>query len=210
MVRNPKRSRANPIHPGRVRYSMIYVIQNDGRKFLEFDLSIDSLIDRIPEHIPEHDIFNFSYSNLELNPYWEQCEASFSPIEGIQGTVPDLCCWNGSNLVLSPKVFASIAELISPFGELLPVTVGGLTYHIFNCRTFGRIDEINSKRNVIDSIDMGAAKIAFNKEDVKDKLIFKTKVNACLDPFCSDILKNKIELDRLTGVIFGTDLAADF
>jgi hypothetical protein len=188
----------------------IYRINNDGWKYQDPSIDLERVIANVPEAIEDSIAFQFPQHNLALASTWSTVPLSFKQIMPDSQDVPDICTWHGACLILSPKAYDAIGQLISPFGEFLPVDYEGAVYQIFNCRTFGRTDDINSKVEQFDGIPMGAEKLAFNAVDVIDKVIFKTQLNRCASCFCGDLLKEAIEKAGLCGIRFETDLTHIF
>ena len=110
-----------------------YKIVNDGFDFQELDLEIDDLLEHFPENISTDEAYNFSQSNLSLKDFWPSFQTGFSTIDGEKNLMPDISYWIGATLVTSPKAHRFLAELLSQYGELLPFTVKGEGYYIFNC-----------------------------------------------------------------------------
>jgi len=191
--------------------TLIYRIHNDSYNFQEFQLDVDDFIDLIPEDYEELYIYKFSYHNMQLKKWWSGVESAFKTIaDKPEAPIPDICTWLGASIVLSPKAFTALSELLSPYGEFLAVTCASKTYHIFNCLTLGQVDEINSAQIIENGTSMGVEKLAFNAVDVDGKIAFKTQFNHCMDLFCNESLKQKVEEAALTGIIFDENLAANF
>ncbi len=195
----------------------VYIIKNDNYKYQELTLGIHDFIDLIPEKYDDLYIAKFNFNNMSLNKWWSNIHSSFKTIEDEpEAPIPDISVWIGATLALSPKAYSILHDLLSPFGEFLPVTCGNDTFHIFNCLTFGMVDEINSKQNLQyiegepEGIYMGIKKLLFNKVDIQKKEIFKTKFNYCQDSFCNENFKNTVEKNNLKGIVFKDNLASMF
>jgi hypothetical protein len=140
--------------------------------------------------------------------WWPTMYAEFKQIEDKPpAAIPDICEWRGASIVLSPKAYKALRTTLNNFGEFLPVICERETYYIFNCLTFGQIDEINSKQDIQDGVFMGTKNVRFNSVDIADKAVFKTKLDRCLTIFCSSKLKDAVTSNNLTGIEFKEDLA---
>lgn len=188
-----------------------YIIRNDGYNFQQFGLEIGDLTDIIPPDTEAAKVYDFSLHNFSFKNFWKDVHTSFIPVEGHKDDpLPDICRWIGATLVLSPKAFSLLSDLISPFGECLSVDVNGETYTIFNCLTFADVDKENSAQRIKHGEIMGITKLAFDAVDITDKILFKTDYNRCLDIFCTDAFKMAVEKNNLTGLSFSTELAPEF
>lgn len=188
----------------------IYRINNDGWKYRDPNIDLEAVIANVPEDIEDRMAFQFPQYNLALAETWKSVTLEFKVLLPEPQDVPDICTWHGACLILSPKAYDAIGQLISPFGEFLPVDYEGAVYQIFNCRTFGRTDDINSKVEQFEGVPVGAEKLAFNAVDVIDKVIFKTQLNHCAACFCGGLFKDVVEKAGLRGVRFETDLTHVF
>jgi hypothetical protein len=191
--------------------SNVFLIRNDNYKYQELGLEVDDFIDLIPEDYDELTIHDFSYHNLELSPWWKNVEAEFVQIEHAPSSpVPDISCWIGATLALSPKAYDAVGDLLKPFGEFLPISCNDSTYYLFNCRTFGQVDERQSEQNIVDGEIMSVKRLQFDVVDVQDKVVFKTQYNRCLDMFCGPAFKQRVESKNLSGIVFDTELARQY
>ena len=190
---------------------MVYAIRNDGYKFQELQLEVDDFIDNFPEEISFHEAQDFSLANLSMADWWQPINASFAPIEAeSQDPLPDIAKWINATLVLSPKAFSAIGDALARDGELLPITIAGQTFYIFNCLKSVNVDHAKCEKAFYEGEELGWKKIAFSDKDVGQSTIFKSQDQGCLDLFCGDALKNLIEANQLTGVVFDQNLVRSF
>lgn len=190
-----------------------YLIRNDGYKYQELGLEIDDIVDFMPEELTYSmiDLLDFSLNNISFKSWWEPGDTKFDPIGGKSSDpVPDVSRWIGATLVLSPRAYSTVVELLNPYGEFLPIQVNNDTFHIFNCLTFGKVDESRSTKTYFKGVVSEIKKIVFDSNEVSDKAAFKTDYNNCIDIYCNDQLKTAIEKSGLTGVIFSDDFAPEF
>lgn len=182
---------------------MIYSIQDDGFDFQRLDLMLDDVIDARSNDITEDDVLDFCQTNIGLAAWWPIPETQFISEDGDQGApIPDVSKWIDASLVLSPKAYRYLGELLKSWGELLPVKVGDDTFYIFNCSTFGEVDDSQSEKEYYEGEEVGIKKIAFNANDVADKLIFKTHFNSCIEIYCGERLSALVREFELSGVAF--------
>ncbi|WP_444997490.1 hypothetical protein [Aliikangiella sp. IMCC44359] len=178
----------------------IYAIRNDGFKYQELDLLITDIFDYFPESFTERDIVYFSLNNTSLSDFWQFKKTGWSKIEGEENLIPDITKWVNATLVLSPKAHRYLGDMMSPFGEFLPIQIEDEEdpHYIFNCLTTAKVDE--SKSNSEEN------KMIFLEKSVGDKLFFKSPYQSCQDIFCTGRIKEQIESTGLTGIIFDDKL----
>ncbi|MDZ7925341.1 MAG: hypothetical protein U5M23_15090 [Marinagarivorans sp.] len=187
----------------------VFAIRNAGFNFQEFSFPITSLMALAPASIDQKQLMKFNYHNLSLASWWpENVTAEFKQIPDKEAApVPDICEWRGASLVLSSRAYECLIALLDSAGEFLPITANGQTYYLFNCLTFGQIDEINSKQDIQNGVFMGVINVRFNSIDIADKAVFKTPFDRCATVFCDDRLKTLVKTNKLTGIEFRDDLA---
>ena len=161
----------------------LYAIRNDGLKFKALDLTSMDVVNNAPEEIDVSDIIGFHRQNTSMKTWWKTPETRFEDIKGVPtGAIPDISLWSGgagSSLVLSPKAYRTLKDSLQAYGEFLPVEVAGETYHIFNCLTFGDVDDAQVEREYVDGTEFGLKHIGF-KDSVNNLLVFKTTIDGCM------------------------------
>lgn len=161
---------------------VIYRIENDGFKYQELDLDIRDFVDGFPDTLSTIEIYRFSKSNLSLKQYWPNMATGFSEIEGNENLMPDIAVWIDATLLLSPKAYRLLIDLLLPYGEFLPIHIDAEVYQIFNCLTV---------------VDMNS--------EISDKVVFKPDEDDeefDMAVHCTDRLRNAIQSFDLRGVIF--------
>lgn len=168
----------------------IYLIENDGFRYQELDLHINDFIEEFPDDMDTLTIHDFSKHNLALAKYWPDMRTGFSQIEGGENLVPDVTCWVGATLLLSPRAYRLLADLLRPFGELLPLWIEKDLYYIFNCLT------------VCDAEGDDSYQFKFVSSSVGGKALFKPPMDFDCSLFCLEQFKNAVEDFELKGVLF--------
>lgn len=171
----------------------LYKIVNDGFDFQELDLEIDDLLAYFPESLSTDEAYNFSQSNLSLKDFWPSFQTGFSTIEGEKNLMPDISYWIGATLVISPKAYRFLAELLSPYGELLPFSVSGEIYYIFNC--LHSIPAKPSSDNP-DEPDFDEELKLESNEIIKPEAPFLPRI------YCGDRLREAVSAFGLRGINF--------
>jgi hypothetical protein len=193
--------------------TQLYAIRNDGIKFKELDLTSMDIVDTAPEVIPMNDILGFHRNNTAMSTWWVTPETDFIDIDDTSaGAIPDIALWTGgagSSLVLSPKTYRYLGDLLQSYGEFLPVKVNDEIYYIFNCFILGEADDHKTVQDYVDGKAFGLKHIEF-KESVKKHLLFKSTVDGCTTLFCGDQFKEIAESFEINGIIFDTNLVEAF
>ena len=190
----------------------IYAIRNDGIKFLDLDLEILDVTRNAPDSIDEDDIIDFSLNNTAMKSWWKTPETKFMNVDGEgepNSPIPDVSIWIDASLVLTPKAYRLLGDLLKSSGEFLPVSAGDETYYIFNCFVFGEEDENKSKYEVVDGNVFGLESLVF-KESASELLAFKSKLQSCLTLFCNEQFKEAVESFELSGIVFDSNLMEVF
>lgn len=184
----------------------IYAIRNDGVKFQELDLEMRDIRRHRPDHVSLDDVLEFHIRNTAFKSWWQTPQAEFINLTGSNtAPIPDISEWIDSTLVLSPKAFRLLGDLLKSSGEFLPVKIEYETYYIFNCFVMGEADADKSEFEYQDGVKLGLIHLEF-KESAADNLIFKTPLESCLTLYSNQKLKEIIESFELTGIRFDTEL----
>lgn len=193
--------------------TQFYAIRNDGIKFKDLDLTTMDVLHTAPETIPMDDILGFHRNNTTMAKWWVTPETGFINNADVpEGAVPDIALWSGgsgSALVLSPKSFRYLGDLLQSYGEFLPVKVNGETYYIFNCLVLGEADDSKTVMEYAYEDEFGLKSIGF-KDSVNEHIVFKSTIDACITLFCGDRFKEAVESFELRGIIFDTNLVEVF
>lgn len=170
----------------------IYKIERDGFDFQELDLEINDIIEHFPEKYEYGQCHDFSRENIALKDFWPPLRTGFSKIEGNKNLIPDITTWIDATLLLSPKSYRLVGDLLKPFGEFLPIIIENENYNLFNCLT------------VVDAVveNSDANRVAFDEGKVTDTEAFKTQAPHCFNIFCTERLKNAVEGFQLKGITF--------
>lgn len=169
--------------------------------YAALDLRCDDFEQYFPDEFDMAEIFSFSLHNISLGSFWPDIKTDFITDNNTL-PLPDISLWLDYGLLLSPAAKIYLSEMLKPYGEFLPIYVGDEQWHIFNCLTAVELDKNTSSSN----------SIAFKRNQVGSKFIFK-----CLDPenfgfYCQEKFKSAIESYGLKGLFIKTkhnDLITD-
>ena len=189
---------------------MIYKLSFNYEGFLNLDIYLEELGDEIGEVIGEEAFYNYSWENRTLKDHWVDVGGGFVAV-GLDATkAPDITAWNGANLVLSPKSYTALKEVLEKYGEFLPLTIDDQVYHVFNCLNTVSVDKSQSESDIVNELWMGIKSIGFDEEVVSKNLIFKTTFDRCGAIYCGVEFKALIESLNLEGLLFLENLVAGF
>jgi hypothetical protein len=160
----------------------IFIIDNDDFRYQELDLFIDDFIDAFPADISDIAIHDFSRNNLSLAPYWPSMVTGFSAIEGRENLIPDIAVWIDATLLLSPKAYRLLGDLLLPYGEFLPLHIEDEIYQIFNCLTVADLDIDDTSR------------VVFKPSESSNEIDMAV--------YCTDRLREAVQSFGLQGIVF--------
>ncbi|AZZ92822.1 hypothetical protein EUZ85_19660 [Hahella sp. KA22] len=151
----------------------------------------------------------FSLHNLPLEPFWEgSWVGEFrSDDDESHRPIPDISMWLPGTMILSPKAYKVLAELISTCGELLPVNCQGERFYIFNCMTIVNADEAGSRRTMEGGRIVSIDKLNFSPTS---RAIFKTTYDNTWGLYCQEAVKDAIERSHLSGMQVSEELSRSF
>ena len=186
--------------------STIYAIRNDYTKYQDLDLLFHDVSRHAPEDIAFDELNRFSQNNLKLASWWVTPSTTFATNVGFEtAAIPDLSQWERGTLLLSPKAYRLLGDILKKDseGEFLPVDVEGDTYFIFNCFVFG--EEQSAKFDSYDGKPIDLVELTFTPA-TSEHLLFKSKSQNCVTLFCNERFKNIVTELGLKGVEFDEDL----
>lgn len=145
--------------------------------------------------------------------WWQTPNATFYEGEDYNNKalmVPDITVYSG-NLILNDAAYNKLVDVLSPYGEFLPVLSESIPYHLFHIQSTvddSCIDRDNSEQFIDNGIYMGLNKLNFHKNKISDnELLFRTSYDQFAEVYCTEAFKNKIEALDLKGLYFETELA---
>lgn len=184
----------------------VYAIRDnlDGLKSLNLDIL--DVVESAPSDADFDQLMAFERHNLSMKAWWPGFDVElYSSDDCDDDASPDIRTWVGPSLCLSPKALRLLAPSLEGLGEILPITVNGEAWGIFNCLTMVNADPSKTYRPKILQ-ELGAAeKIGFF-DDAADNRVFKTPDEPCITLFCNDWFKEVVESNDLTGISFSTEL----
>jgi len=187
--------------------SNFYAIKYTDYRYMLLSLDALDIIENAPEGIglQFEDIMRFSKRDTRFESWWEAPETTFTPNEGIkEHIVPDVVIWQaGAALVLSPKAYRLLGDILKPLGELLPVTIMDEpeSYWIFNCLARKDADPSKSAWEYLGDKPVRLKKVGFSVAD-DDPVIFKTDFDNSSFLYCGERFKAVVEQFELQGISF--------
>jgi len=187
--------------------SKTFALREDGLKFKELDLEIFDIIRHNPDNVPLDDVLKFHIRNTKMQSWWKTPETEFISLTDDNAPIPDISPGLYSSLVLSPKAYRLLGELLKDYGEFLPVIADGETFYMFNCFSIGDADEEKCTFDYVteDGVKMGISHLEF-MESAADNLVFKTPAESCVTLFCNERFKDIVESFEFSGISFDPKL----
>ena len=184
----------------------IFKILRDSDHYMEFSTDLEEMLDEIGPKVGDLEFMQFSYHNLRLAEYWGKFSGTFEKVLSNANQIPDISCWRGATLVLSPAAKKILGKKLVAYGELLPISCNNEPYYIFNCLKLVSLDKNLSKQIPLEHGLIEFEKIVFNKGSIHENLLFKSQEEGCTSVFCSEELANFIGNSRLKGLKFSENL----
>ncbi|MFC1750818.1 hypothetical protein ACFL2V_18660 [Pseudomonadota bacterium] len=185
----------------------IYRIHPDRFNFQLITISSGEILGKLGEEYPFHiDPTPKSYAAV-WNPlvveYYDSSENK-TPAQ-----IPDITIDSG-RLYLSEEAYEGLADILSPFGEFLPILVLQKNAYVFNPLKIAEdIGGVNTKLSFKN--DWGDLEsLAFHDDKVKEFVVFRSEFDGYMGLFCQEAFKLKIEALGLQGIIFSKDLGNIF
>jgi hypothetical protein len=163
------------------------------------------VVNAAPETIDIDSVFNFSTENTAMASWWKTPQTQFIGTSKYQSKIPDIAKWLDGTLILSPKAFRYLGELLTPLGEFLPIEISNDTYLLFNCLVFGTEDESQCEKNAFDQVE----KIIF-LDNENSYPVFKSKFEGGFSLFCNTLFRETITSFELDGIEFDENLIEVF
>jgi hypothetical protein len=190
--------------------TQFYAIRNDGIGYKELDLRILDVNRNSPDDLDLEDIIEFSKRNTKMSSWWKTPDTDFISVDGDESApIPDISLWLDAALVLSPKAYRMLGDLLKSSGEFLPVHVQDETFYVFNCLVLGEEDTDKSRFEKHNNITLDLKSLSF-KESANQLIVFKSYLQNCLTVFCGERFKNATESFELMGIKFDINLIEKF
>lgn len=139
---------------------------------------------------------------------WIAPKASFFASHNYEGkgeVLPDITTWSLGNLILNPKAYSVLHDLLSKTGEFLPILINEETYYIFNT-LFVMPKEAEDTSKAIEIIDsgvhLGQENVFFDESVLNGGAVFKTNTDKLVFSYCTEEFKSIYEQHRFTGLLF--------
>jgi len=186
----------------------IYQIKSPVNSYNVVDLDVVKLAMALGDADLIRPLMTASYDNLSLNDLWTKTLECHYFGEARQQDY-DISVF-GTYLIFKMNAYHVVHDDLSQFGEFLPLNVEGVNMMLYNCLTFGQEQEELCETDYLEGLDNGLKTLVFDESDVDSKLIFKSKRQGAMKLYCSDKVKDIIELNKFKGVLFDTDLLTLF
>ncbi|WP_426370340.1 hypothetical protein [Pseudocolwellia sp. HL-MZ7] len=113
----------------------------------------------------------------------------------------------GNLLVLNTRAYGYLNEAIKSCGEFSPLRTDGEKLFLFNPLEFVQEDLSLTEKAYLDGFENGLKSLVFERDDINDKLLFKSKLQGGLSIYCTDAFKELLADGELKGLIFNKDIS---
>ncbi|MCG3726301.1 hypothetical protein [Vibrio cincinnatiensis] len=149
---------------------------------------------------------NDPFESIGLSDVWEEGQACFTKTYPSSSQVPDISVW-GTFLLLNRKAYEALKDQISDDVEFLPIQVDGQAFTFANVLSFCREDMV---KTTFDSETNELNTLFFDGTDLNRKIVFKSKLEGCLNLYATETLMNLCNNHGLNGIHFERDLVNFF
>ncbi|WP_445362956.1 hypothetical protein ACJJIQ_21105 [Microbulbifer sp. ANSA003] len=180
---------------------MSYLVDSDFEKYYSLALDVSDLAEKMP-----------SYSQrFRAKPRldkWIAPKAHFYASDNYTGkeeSIPDITTWALGNIVLSPRAFSALKDILNSSGEFLPLLIGDETYYMFNTLyviSEEYVDSTNTIEVVNSGVHMGQDSVKFIDSELEGQCIFKSYTNKLTFSFVTEEFKTAYEANSFTGLKF--------
>ncbi|SBS36572.1 hypothetical protein MSP8887_02636 [Marinomonas spartinae] len=144
-------------------------------------------------------LMHMHHNNDSLLEYWpDPMEFEYNPKAKKQNN--DVSILEGL-IVFSDKAHDALQPLLSEYGEFLKIDVEGDRKYLFNPQVFGKEDPTLSIKGYFNNVHTDYECIAFNKDDVDDKVFYKSKL-AVSRLYCNEAFVEAFKAYQLKGLTF--------
>ncbi|EIO2324622.1 hypothetical protein QNE86_003384 [Vibrio vulnificus] len=187
----------------------VYQLKELPEEYKELQLDLDDLFDALGE---EHLMtIHFQRSkNTSLLPIWKTLALDFEDVLGKNSKEPDVSLWASTYLVLNSRAYSVLSDELKNEGEFLPISIGSESGYIFNCLSFGQEDTAVCTVKYLDGIEDGLETLYFDEDDVRGRLLFKSKKQGCQALYATEKFRDICAKYQLHGLRFEDDLLAVF
>ncbi len=158
----------------------------------------------VREKMEDFDIEGFGQP---LKFSWVAPKAMFIESDSGAKVLPDITQWSGTDLILSEKAKQILDEMLKDNGEYYPLTGACKGYWLFN--PIKRLDNeiINLEKTTSLYFDDGSwdqlENLVFKSDAEKIvPALFTLEIDRGVKLYCNSALKEKIEINGLTGMVF--------
>jgi hypothetical protein len=117
--------------------------------------------------------------------------------------LPDLSIWRDL-IIMNQRAFEALSDLLSPFGEFLPVELLGKTGYLYHCTNIHHFSETEVTYQMHGDIYAGVTHLQFSENFDAHIVTGIHKVYA--NTYCSEAVAKVIKDNKLTGLLLIKDL----
>lgn len=174
--------------------------------YRELDFDVMDIINSKPKDLHMDDILEAGQRNTAMAEWWTRPDVVFQ--RGNE-PIPDISVWIDSTLLLSPKAYRFLFDMLKDYGEFLPILVESEEYFLFNCLTFCEEDPAYTNGEYQDDQLIMLTRLRF-ADSAEKSTLFKSSMEQGLTPYCNNCFKDAVEAFELKGLFFDENLIEQY
>lgn len=143
-----------------------------------------------------------SITATQVQEIWKPLEVEVFQNENTVD-LPDLSIWRDL-IIMNQRAFEALDDLLSPFGEFLPVELLGKTGYLYHCTNIHHFLETEVTYQMHGDIYAGVTHLQFSDNFDAQVVTGIHKVYA--NTYCSEAVAKAISDNKLTGLLLIKDL----
>jgi hypothetical protein len=143
-----------------------------------------------------------SISATQVQEIWKPLEVEVFQNENTVD-LPDLSIWRDL-IIMNQRAHEALSDLLSPFGEFLPVELLGKNGYLYHCTNIHHFSETEVTYQMHGDIYAGVTHLQFSENFDAHIVTGIHKVNS--DMYCSEAVAKVIQDNKLTGLLLIKDL----
>jgi hypothetical protein len=170
----------------------------------EIEFAADNYQMLVPVDEQDYDGSNLWATGERKLSSWKAPEMRWSAKESSSESIPDITRINPALYAFNERATQVLGPLLSEYGELLLLPVGGEVWSVFNpTNVVDCLDQEKSEWRIKRSGEKGRLiKATLNENKIGDEVVFQIPEKAKSSLFCSNRLLKLVSDNQLTGLNF--------
>lgn len=181
----------------------MFKLFDDLYQYQSYFIDNEDFLELLDPHIGERSAMRLSTSSTTIKDFWKPLEVE---VFHNQNTIdlPDISTWQVGMIIMNQRAHEALSDLLSPFGEFLPVELLGKTGYLYHCTNIHHFLETEVTYRMHGDIYAGVTHLQFSDNFDAHIATGIHKVNS--DMYCSEAVAKAISDNKLTGLLLIKDL----